>query len=85
MTFCGRQKTPELSWLQTGESRGLGTVRAQSALASSSTLCRFEQLAERQWAVAAHQELVEQCRVGLGFVSSARHELPLQDVPMSPN
>ena len=26
----------------------------------SSTLCRFEQRAERQWAIAIHQELVEQ-------------------------
>ena len=30
------------------------------SLASSSTLCRFEQHAERQWAIAIHQELVEQ-------------------------
>lgn len=30
------------------------------ALASSSTLCRFEQRAERQWAIAIHQQLVEQ-------------------------
>ena len=30
------------------------------SLASSSTLCRFERRAERQWAVAIHQVLVEQ-------------------------
>lgn len=35
-------------------------------LASSSTLCRFEQRAERQWAVAIHQQLVEQ------FIASHR-------------
>ena len=29
-------------------------------LASASTLCRFERRAERQWAIAIHQELVEQ-------------------------
>ena len=29
-------------------------------LASSSTLCRFERSAERQWAIAIHQELLEQ-------------------------
>ena len=29
-------------------------------LASSSTLCRSERRAERQWAIAIHQELVEQ-------------------------
>ena len=30
------------------------------SLASSSTLCRFEQRAERQWAIAIHQVVVEQ-------------------------
>jgi len=30
------------------------------SLASSSTLCRFEQRAERQWAIAIHRELLEQ-------------------------
>ncbi len=29
-------------------------------LASSSTLCRFEQRAERQWSIAIHRELLEQ-------------------------
>ena len=36
-------------------------------LASSSTLCRFEQRAERQWAIAIHQQLVEQ------FIASFTH------------
>ena len=36
-------------------------------LASSSTLCRFEQRAERQWAIAIHQQLVEQ------FIASFGH------------
>ena len=36
------------------------------SLASSSTLCRFERRAERQWAVAIHQVLVEQ------FIASHR-------------
>ena len=36
-------------------------------LASSSTLCRFEQRAERQWAIAIHQQLVEQ------FIASFAH------------
>ena len=36
-------------------------------LASSSTLCRFEQRAERQWAIAIHQELVAQ------FIASFAH------------
>ena len=35
-------------------------------LASSSTLCRFERRAERQWAIAIHQERVEQ------FIASHR-------------
>ena len=35
-------------------------------LASSSTLCRFERRAERQWAIAIHQQLVEQ------FIASHR-------------
>ena len=37
------------------------------SLASSSTLCRFEQRAERQWAIAIHQQLVEQ------FIASFTH------------
>jgi len=37
------------------------------SLASSSTLCRFEQGAEHQWAIAIHQELVEQ------FIASFVH------------
>ena len=37
------------------------------SLASSSTLCRFEQRAERQWAIAIHQQLVEQ------FIASFAH------------
>ena len=37
------------------------------SLASSSTLCRFEQRAERQWAIAIHQQLVEQ------FIASFSH------------
>ena len=37
------------------------------SLASSSTLCRFEQRAEQQWAIAIHQELVEQ------FIASFAH------------
>ena len=37
-----------------------------ASLASSSTLCRFERRAERQWAVAIHQVLVEQ------FIASHR-------------
>ena len=36
-------------------------------LASSSTLCRFEQRAEPQWAIAIHQQLVEQ------FIASFAH------------
>ena len=36
-------------------------------LASASTLCRFERRAERQWAIAIHQELVEQ------FIGSFSH------------
>ena len=36
-------------------------------LASSSTLCRFEQRAERQWGIAIHQELVAQ------FIASFAH------------
>ena len=36
-------------------------------LASSSTLCRFEQRAEPQWAIAIHQQLVEQ------FIASFTH------------
>ena len=31
-----------------------------ASLASASTLCRFERRAEHQWAVAIHQELIEQ-------------------------
>ena len=37
------------------------------SLASSSTLCRFEQRAERQWAIAIHRELLEQ------FIASFAH------------
>ena len=37
------------------------------SLASSSTLCRFEQRAEHQWAIAIHQEMVEQ------FIASFAH------------
>ena len=37
------------------------------SLASSSTLCRFEQRAEHQWAIAIHQELVER------FIASFVH------------
>ena len=37
------------------------------SLANSSTLCRFEQRAERQWAIAIHQQLVEQ------FIASFTH------------
>ena len=36
-------------------------------LAGSSTLCRFEQRAERQWAIAIHRELLEQ------FIASFAH------------
>ena len=39
----------------------------EGSLASSSTLCRFEQRAERQWAIAIHRELVEQ------FIASFAH------------
>ena len=56
-------------------------------LASPSTLCRFERRAERQWAIAIHQELVECCTpryfvadfsdclgpVDARFVTLARH------------
>ena len=37
------------------------------SLASSSTLCRFEQRAQHQWAIAIHQELVER------FIASVLH------------
>ena len=37
------------------------------SLASSSTLCRFEQRAQHQWAIAIHHELVEQ------FIASFAH------------
>ena len=39
----------------------------EGSLASSSTLCRFEQRAERQWAIAIHRELMEQ------FIASFAH------------
>ena len=41
------------------ESRFSGELQRRT-LASSSTLCRFERRAERQWAIAIHQELLEQ-------------------------
>ena len=43
-------------------------------LASSSTLCRFERRAERQWAITMHQELVEQF---IGSFSRPPRELVL--------
>ena len=43
------------------------------SLASASTLCRFERRAERQWAVAIHQVLVEQ------FIASHRRAPPVTD------
>ena len=47
------------------------------SLASASTLCRFERRAERQWAVAIHQVLVEQ------FIASHRRAPPATIRPAS--
>ncbi|MCD2088913.1 transposase [Halomonas meridiana] len=35
-------------------------VDTDGVLASQSTLCRFEQQADRDWAVAIHEEMIEQ-------------------------
>ena len=52
---------------ESGKPAGASDCERDGRLASSSTLCRFEQRAERQWGIAIHQELVAQ------FIASFAH------------
>ena len=55
-----------------------------ASLASSSTLCRFEQRAQHQWAIAIHQELLERFIASFAHPPMRRAQAHRDERPVAP-